>query len=324
MDLPMQTSITDGKDAIDKAAVIEDVTKAKEYAINAVNAIQTKAEQPEEPTEETVAKTAAKNELDSLKNSMNEKDFDPADWEALIRAITDGIAAIDKAVTTDGIAAAKTDAVSAVNAIRERAEKTADLPSEVQQEAEILSQKKDKDAKHSTFCLLQAKQKKAKKKSITISWKRVGGATKYVIYGNQCGKKMKKLKTVSGTSFTMKKLQPGKMYKFIVAAYGGGKALATSKTIYIASAGGRIGNPTAVAVNKTVVRLKAGKTVKLKASIKKEKPVKKRRKICYESSNPAVAKVSKAGKIKAVANGQCYVYVYAQNGLFKRVKVVVK
>ena len=33
MDLPMQTSITDGKDAIDKAAVIEDVTKAKEYAI---------------------------------------------------------------------------------------------------------------------------------------------------------------------------------------------------------------------------------------------------------------------------------------------------
>ena len=49
MDLPMQTSITDGKDAIDKAAVIEDVTKAKEYAINAVNAIQTKAEQPEEP-----------------------------------------------------------------------------------------------------------------------------------------------------------------------------------------------------------------------------------------------------------------------------------
>ena len=137
MDLPMQTSITDGKDAIDKAAVIEDVTKAKEYAINAVNAIQTKAEQPEEPTEETAAKTAAKNELNSLKNSMNEKDFDPADWEALIRAITDGIAAIDKAVTTDGIAAAKTDAVSAVNVIRERAEKTADLPGEVQQEAEI-------------------------------------------------------------------------------------------------------------------------------------------------------------------------------------------
>ena len=57
----------------------EDVTKAKENAINAVNAIHTKAEQPEEPTEETAAKTAAKNELDSLKNSMNEKDFDPAD-----------------------------------------------------------------------------------------------------------------------------------------------------------------------------------------------------------------------------------------------------
>ena len=52
--------------------------------------------------------------------------------------------------------------------------------------------------------------------------------------------------------------------------------------------------------------------------------MKKHRKLSYETSNPAVAKVLKNGKIKAVGKGSCNVYVYAQNGVYKKVKVTVK
>ena len=97
----------------------------------------------------------------------------------------------------------------------------------------------------------------------------------------------------------------------------------TSKTIFIATAGGKLGNPTAVKVNKTTVRLKAKKTFKLQASMKKKKSVKQYRKIRCESSKTSVAAVSSTGMIKAVGKGTCYVYAYAQNGLFKKVKIIV-
>jgi uncharacterized protein YjdB len=199
----------------------------------------------------------------------------------------------------------------------------AELPGEKEQETAILAQESAQDVENSTFHLLQARQKSAKKNAVSIRWNRVSGATKYVVYGGRYGKKLKKLKTLSGTSCTQKKLKPGETYKFIVAAYGGGKALATSKTIFITTAGGKRGNPTAVKVNKSTVRLKAGKSFKLQASIKKKRSVKQYRKIRFESGNTSVATVSSTGMIKAAGKGTCYVYAYAQNGLFKKVKVTV-
>lgn len=44
----------------------------------------------------------------------------------------------------------------------------------------------------------------------------------------------------------------------------------------------------------------------------------------YKSSNPNVATVDKDGKVRAVARGTCYVYVYAQNGVSTRMKITVK
>ena len=46
----------------------------------------------------------------------------------------------------------------------------------------------------------------------------------------------------------------------------------------------------------------------------------------YESSDKSIATVSPKGVIKAVGKkGEtCYVYAYAQNGVFKKIKVVVK
>ena len=45
----------------------------------------------------------------------------------------------------------------------------------------------------------------------------------------------------------------------------------------------------------------------------------------FESMNTAVVKVSvSGGKIKALGRGKAVVYVYAQNGVFKKLTITVK
>ena len=46
--------------------------------------------------------------------------------------------------------------------------------------------------------------------------------------------------------------------------------------------------------------------------------------IRYESTNANIASVSKKGVVKAKNKGACYVYAFAQNGICKKIKVVVK
>ena len=73
--------------------------------------------------------------------------------------------------------------------------------------------------------------------------------------------------------------------------------------------------------------MKKGKSLKLgaKAVAQSSKlPVKKHVAMRYESSNKKIATVTSTGTIKAKARGTCYVYAYAQNGVFKKIKVVVK
>ena len=110
-------------------------------------------------------------------------------------------------------------------------------------------------------------------------------------------------------------------------AVGAGKALATSKTIHVATAGGKIGNNKAVKVNKTKVTVKKGKKFRIKASAVAQSSalkVKSHRKLAYESSDPKIATVTKKGVIKGKAKGKCTIYVYAQNGVYKTIKVTVK
>ena len=191
-----------------------------------------------------------------------------------------------------------------------------------------MAQKNDNDLKGSTFGSLQAKAVKVTKSSIRVQWKKIKGATKYVVYGNKCGKSnhYKKLKTVKTTSYTQKKLKKGTYYKYLVVAIKGSKAIATSKTIHVATTGGKVGNNKSVKVNKKTFKIGVGKTVTLKATAvvaSKKLKVKKHRAIAFESSNKNIATVSKKGVIKGVQKGTCYVYVYAQNGVMAKVKVVV-
>ena len=193
--------------------------------------------------------------------------------------------------------------------------------------------KGDGDYKGSNFGLLRAQTTKLKKNSVIVKWNKVKNADGYIVYGAKCGakSKYKVLKVVSGktTSYTHKKLKKGTYYKYNIVAFkyvnGVKVTLAASKKIHATTLGGKYGVAKAVKLNKSKVKIKKGKTFKIKASeIKKDKKIKRHRAICYESSNTKIATVNSKGKIKAKNKGKCTIYVYAQNGVYKTVKVTVK
>ena len=172
---------------------------------------------------------------------------------------------------------------------------------------------------------------KGKNKAIKLSWKNVSGAEGYTIYGSKSGKKMKKIKDMpyGVKSYTAKKLAKGTYYKFVIVAYryskGEKHTIATSAEVHCTTKGGKYGNPQKLIYNKKKVNVKLGKKLKLKLKYKSDKKVKKYTpKFRYESSNASIAKVDKKGKIRGMKKGKCYVYMYTQNGLYKRVRVSVK
>ena len=187
-----------------------------------------------------------------------------------------------------------------------------------------------------TFHKLPLAEAKATKNAVKVSWKKVTGADGYVLYGAPCntkGKinKMKKLAVIKNGSqitYTDRKLKSGIYYKYCVKAYklvNGKKVwLAKSKTIHVTTAGGKYGNARAVKVSNTKVILKKGKSLVIKAQqIAENKPIKQHTDIKFESTNTKIATVTKNGRIKAKKKGTCYIYVYAQNGTCKRIKVIV-
>ena len=211
----------------------------------------------------------------------------------------------------------------------------------VAQIASTITQTSDKkESSYSTFNLLQARAKKVKKRSITLKWTKIYGATGYIIYGNRCGashkyKKIAEIGSGSRTSKTItairgKKLKKASYYKFIVAAVKGGKTLAVSKSIHIMTAGSKkYGDWTGVKLKNITggrLTLKKGRTFTIRASAvkPKKKKVQTHRKLCYESDRPSVAKVTKKGVITAKKKGRATIYVYAQNGLFEKFTVTVK
>ena len=193
-------------------------------------------------------------------------------------------------------------------------------------EKAIISAKSDEGPKGSQFGVLALRQKKAAKNTVTITWNKISGAT-YTVYGNACGKPFKKLKTLSGTSFKQKKLKKGTYYKYLVVASKNGKVVSASKTVHIATTGGKAGNPKKITVGQGNLKLGKKKTSRIEAKqvpASKKLKVKKHRKIMFESANPKVAGVSANGKVKALKKGKTVIYVYAQNGIYAKVKVTVR
>ena len=173
-------------------------------------------------------------------------------------------------------------------------------------------------------------------KKITLSWLKYKWADGYEVYWSYCDgtQGFKKLGTFkkSTLSATHKKLNNKKEYKYYVAAYKmvNGKKIyiARSNALHVAMKNAKKTNAKSITVNKTKVTLREGKTFKLKCKVKKAGS---RKKLLlhtdifrYHTSDSSIATVSKSGKIKALKKGTCTIYIFANNGVYKSVKVTVK
>lgn len=188
----------------------------------------------------------------------------------------------------------------------------------------------EKDPAGSAFCPLKLRSVKQGNTSIRLTWKKVSGAKRYIIYGCECGKKNKPVRigATKKSSYDVKKirskLKKGTYHKFIVVALDKkGYVVSTSKLIHVATKGKANYTGVTTKAKKNRVSLKKGKTFKLGAKAV-GKNVKQHVGVRYESSDPKVAKVSKSGKIKALKKGSCKIYVYTQNGICKTIKVTVR
>ena len=177
---------------------------------------------------------------------------------------------------------------------------------------------------------------------VIAAWGKAKDADYYDVYAAYCkgNSKFKKIKTVNGKVHKLvikklggKKLNPKRNVKYYVVAYkkAGGKKvkLATSLSAYVAgSANKNFCNVKSIHVTKKAFTLKKKKTTKIKAKLVPSKKGKKTlsyvRKFRYATDNERIAKVSKKGTIKAVGKGKCNIYVYAQNGCAKKIRVTVK
>ncbi len=197
---------------------------------------------------------------------------------------------------------------------------------------EIIDTDTDKtDVKGASFLPLMLKAT-AKARTITLTWKRVKGADGYIIYGSRCGQKLKKIKTLnSGAAlkFRHKKLKKGKYYKYVAVAYkntnGGKKTIAKSLSVHCKTYGGTKGNPTGIKLKTKKLSINNGKSKTLRPILVSKKKVDVHiARFRYESSDKSVVTVNKKGKITAKKKGTAYIYVIAQNGIYKRVKISVK
>ena len=224
--------------------------------------------------------------------------------------------------------------LSATPAITKAAEKEKDTDVNIVAFEKTLSKTKTdtKDVKGSSYKKLQPKLKESKDK-IKLSWKKQEKADGYLVYGAACGKKMVKLATInknSKVSFTQKNLKEKTYYKYMVVAFQKDKEdkkeiLEISSTVYGVTTGGKYSNTKKVSADSKIT-IKKGKKSKLNAKVTL---VGKRQKIYssklrYVSENTSIATVSKTGVVTGKKKGSCYVYAYGQNGISKRIKIVVK
>lgn len=179
--------------------------------------------------------------------------------------------------------------------------------------------------------------------SMTLTWNKISGADGYDLYHSKCNtktktRKLKFYKTFkSGKThrFTFKGMKRDQWYKDKVVAWKmvGGEKVILAKSLVIhqylnkKNADTKWGNPTKVKLSKTSLSLAKGKSAKLggKAVVAKGKDLGRHgKRIRYVVSDPLIATVSEKGKVKAKKKGICTIYVVAQNGMYKKVKVKIK
>jgi len=190
---------------------------------------------------------------------------------------------------------------------------------------------------------LVAKGTKKGSTGIRISWKKVTGAKSYDVYFSICNtdeKKFvpKKIKTVKGTTYTVKKFKGKKLLKntsykyYVVAKDANGNEIAKSKEGHCITGNYNddYTNARSMSTNKKSLTIKKGSTAVLSAKYVKAN----KSKILLDqdhspltrfvSENKKVATVDKKGNVLGVGKGWCRIYVIGTSGAWKAVEVTVK
>ncbi len=298
-----------------------------------INKYGTQIEEPEDHTDQKAAERVT-----ALINAIGQVSNTPACENKIKKARTayNALTPAQKTLVSAGTLKKLTDAEQEFNRQKETEAKKQAQAGTVSvsdsQKAVTSANTDKKDIKGSAFKVLKPKAAGGKK-SVAISWNKVKGASGYMIYGAQCGKKMKLLKTLSASKKSYKdtKLKKGTYYKYVVTAYKviykEKRIIATSASVHASTSGGNYKVPSGISISESKVTVKKGKTLALKPKLKmKGKGSFKTHiaKFRYESSNPKVATVTNKGKVKGIQKGKsCHIFIYAQNGLYKQVKVTV-
>lgn len=172
----------------------------------------------------------------------------------------------------------------------------------------------------------------SKSKTVKLSWNKIKGAKKYVVYGKEFGKNYKKLKTTAKNSYKVtkingKKLKSHKVYKFYVQTVTSGEKVKSKAISFIVGKTmGKYANARKISVNQKALTLKPGKTAKLKVKTviyKNKKHLGKRYGAAtrFISNNPAVAKVNAAGVITAKKKGKAIIYIQDIGGRYCKTSV---
>ena len=178
-----------------------------------------------------------------------------------------------------------------------------------------------------------------KKDTIVFKWNEIKGADGYDVLFSKCGKKLKKIKTITGsghTKFIKKGLKKNKPYKLQVRPYviqDGKKVYFRSTPVLHTFTGSGTKNytvPKAVKAKNNEITLAPEETARIEAKIVKRNKKKKLMsdehvpQIRYKSTDASVASVTKDGTVKGKNPGTCVIYAYAVNGVKTNIQITVK
>lgn len=180
-----------------------------------------------------------------------------------------------------------------------------------------------------------------KSKKVTLKWGKTETADGYDVFFAKCGTKFSKKPSlttkklsVSVSKIKGKKVSKRGCYKAYVKAFrkvkGKKQYIASGMTVHSAGSKNKYTNASAITGVPNAKAIKSGKTYQLKAKLKKankKKPLIKKSHspwLRYGTTNGAVAKVSKSGKITAAGRGTCTIYIIAPDGVRRNVKITVK
>ena len=191
--------------------------------------------------------------------------------------------------------------------------------------------------KRKDLSLLLATGKQKGSRGIKLTWRKKNGSSGYEVYWSYCDGKQnyKKLKSVGSGGKRQcihRSLKKNRAYKYYIVSYkirdGRKNYQSKSPVIHVAMKRERHTNAKRIKVNKSKVALKGKKTFQIRAAAvlenRKKKLLSHDRKFRYYVDNRDVASVNKKGKIKGKKKGTCSVFVRANNGVARQVRVTVK